>query len=307
MDDLARIQLARTGVAATIEAVYSSIALRHADSPLSFGDWGRRLRPRLGTAVAPLFDLVRTPADVPYFLIKRTDDPDELAEHLISLPAGRIHAELTARRGRDSAFARRLAGGDRAARTELATAIGSYHRAFADSLPAMHALIQADLVHRSTQLATGGLGVLLDSLHPAVRWRSPVLELDVGDDREMDLGGRILQLTPSVFMHQGIGVLIEPSTVFVTYPARGTLALSAPGGDPLVDLLGRTRAAALRALRIAHTTSELAATLGISLASASEHAAILRRASLIDTHREGRAVRHRLTRLGLLTLAAEAP
>jgi DNA-binding transcriptional ArsR family regulator len=43
---------------------------------------------------------------------------------------------------------------------------------------------------------------------------------------------------------------------------------------------------------------ELAGVVGISPASASEHAKVLRDANLIETSREGRAVRHSLTALG---------
>jgi DNA-binding transcriptional ArsR family regulator len=308
LDDLARIRLATEGVAATIEAVYSSIALRRADCALSYGDWGRTLRPRLGASVTPLLELFQSPQDVPLFMIKRTDDPEVFAEHLLALPAARIRAELIASPAPDTRIARRLATGDRDARRALAKAVVSYHNAFANALPTMQALVHADLMHRSALLATESLGALLNSLHPAMRWNSPVLELDAPADRELELNGRMLQLNPSVFMRWGIGVLEEATTVFVTYPIRGTLRLAGRDhGDPLVDLLGRTRAAALRTLRIARTTTELAEALGVSLASASEHAAVLRRARLVDTHRDGRAVRHQLTRLGQRTLAGEAP
>ena len=308
LDDLARIRLATEGVAATIEAVYSSIAFRRADCALLYGDWGRALRPRLSASVTPLLELFRSPHDVPRFMIKRTDDPEELAEHLLALPATRIRDELLASPAPDTRLARRLATGDRDARLALAKAVVSYHNTFADALPTMQALVHADLVHRTTLLATEGLGALLNSLHPAMRWNSPVLELDAPVDRELDLNGRMLQLNPSVFLRWGIGVLEEAKTVFVTYPIRGTLRLAGPDtGDPLVELLGRTRAAALRTLRTARTTTELAEALGVSLASASEHATVLRRARLVDTHRDGRAVRHQLTRLGQRTLAGEAP
>ena len=53
--------------------------------------------------------------------------------------------------------------------------------------------------------------------------------------------------------------------------------------DPLAAVLGTTRARVLRALADEHTTSGLARVLGISLASASTHAAVLR-----DVNRPGR-------------------
>jgi DNA-binding transcriptional ArsR family regulator len=54
----------------------------------------------------------------------------------------------------------------------------------------------------------------------------------------------------------------------------------------------------LRALAAPRGTVELAGVVGISPASASEHAKVLREVYLIETLREGRAVRHSLTALG---------
>jgi Helix-turn-helix domain len=69
-------------------------------------------------------------------------------------------------------------------------------------------------------------------------------------------------------------------------------------GDCLAALLGPTRAAVLRALAAPRGTVELAGVVGISPASASEHAKVLREVYLIETLRAGRAVRHSLTALG---------
>ena len=63
-------------------------------------------------------------------------------------------------------------------------------------------------------------------------------------------------------------------------------------------MLGPTRAAVLRALAEPRGTAELAYEVGISPASASEHAKVLRDANLIETRRQGRSVRHSLTPLG---------
>ena len=81
--------------------------------------------------------------------------------------------------------------------------------------------------------------------------------------------------------------------------ARTTRPLSGEAGnDSLAILIGSTRAAVLRALAEPCGTADLAATTGISAASASEHAKALRDADLVQTRREGRSVRHSLTPLG---------
>ena len=83
------------------------------------------------------------------------------------------------------------------------------------------------------------------------------------------------------------------------YPARPAGSPdSASGHRDLAGVLGRTRAAALRALREPCGTAELAARLGISAPSASEHATALRAADLIWTARRRRGVCHSLTKLG---------
>ncbi|WP_394296739.1 ArsR/SmtB family transcription factor [Nocardiopsis gilva] len=74
---------------------------------------------------------------------------------------------------------------------------------------------------------------------------------------------------------------------------------NAPGGDVLGRLLGRTRASVLRTLSTDHTTGELARRLDISMASASEHASLLRAAGLVASERQGNTVRHSLTPLGM--------
>jgi DNA-binding transcriptional ArsR family regulator len=75
----------------------------------------------------------------------------------------------------------------------------------------------------------------------------------------------------------------------------------------LARLVGRTRAAVLFAARTRPTTSELAQRVGISAASASEHATVLREAGLITTHRHRNTVRHTLTRIGVDLLRVVAP
>jgi DNA-binding transcriptional ArsR family regulator len=77
----------------------------------------------------------------------------------------------------------------------------------------------------------------------------------------------------------------------------------------LGTVLGSTRAKVLTALAEGpaegHTTSSLATSLGISLASASSHATALRGVGLVTTRRAGRAVRHTLSDLGRRMVTAE--
>ena len=92
-------------------------------------------------------------------------------------------------------------------------------------------------------------------------------------------------------------------------PADGRLGQAGlwdgrPRGAALSALVGRNRAAVLGAIAGGCTTTELAGRVGISLASASQHASVLRDAGLITTHRQGSAVLHVLTPLGAELLKA---
>jgi DNA-binding transcriptional ArsR family regulator len=63
----------------------------------------------------------------------------------------------------------------------------------------------------------------------------------------------------------------------------------------------------LRALADEHSTSGLARELGISLASASTHAAVLRDAGLVTSRRQGQSVLHTQTGLGVRWTANDRP
>ncbi|WP_190092861.1 ArsR/SmtB family transcription factor [Streptomyces melanogenes] len=107
-------------------------------------------------------------------------------------------------------------------------------------------------------------------------------------------------LLPSVLWSRPLVALYEDAPSVLIYPAVTPLPLleEAPA-DPLGVLLGRTRAAILDLLPRELSTSDIAKELGISKSSASEHAKALRDARLIVTQREGKAVWHSCTPLGL--------
>jgi DNA-binding transcriptional ArsR family regulator len=190
----------------------------------------------------------------------------------------------------------------------------SYDLGVAPHWPAMRAHLDAERATRARILADGGIDRLFATLHPAVRWRPPVLELpqwprpEGGGVIEYRLAGRGLDVVPSVFCRDnpeaylpadgGPGVLIYP------VPDHAT-ALRAPTGevpDGLAGLLGPTRAAVLAALAGGSTTGEVARRLRISPAGASQHATVLRRAGLILSTRRGNSVLHTLTPLGTALL-----
>ncbi|MGK5731416.1 ArsR/SmtB family transcription factor [Streptomyces sp. URMC 124] len=169
-----------------------------------------------------------------------------------------------------------------------------------------------------------GVEVLLDSLGPGIRWNAPALEIAGVRSGETELDGSGLVLAPSLFL-QRAGHLLPPARQGVhrapvlVFPDRpgpeeltrllggGRAAASAHcGADSLAALVGRTRAAALRALHEGCTNAELADRLGVSAAAVSQHMAVLRAAGLVSTRRNRSHAIHTVTRLGRLLLQGEA-
>lgn len=163
---------------------------------------------------------------------------------------------------------------------------------------------------------TGGVERLLATLHPKVTWQSPVLEVPGGPDSDVHLDGRGLLLCPSLFLANRPAILIGaelesglPAVAFAAPPdaAHASLLWDEPGdgGQALAALVGQTRAAVLRALTATRTTSQLAEQLGISLAGASQHTAVLRQTGLITTRRMRNTVLHTVTPLGMALLGGK--
>jgi DNA-binding transcriptional ArsR family regulator len=181
-----------------------------------------------------------------------------------------------------------------------------HHRCIAEHWPAVRLHLEADVAHRTRMRAAQGIGRVLATLHPSVRWNDPVLEVGVPGRRSVDLGGRGLVLVPSAFAWPDPIVLLDGTgQPVLLYPARELLALwhaPARDWDALAGLLGGTRAAVLLAAARGDSTSRLADRLDVSVASVSQHLTVLRNAGLVRSIRRGRAVHHDLTQLGVQLL-----
>ncbi len=269
---------------------------------------------RSGRAVFPrqsrrLLELVPAHGDVPLFLApEMVDDIDEAIEIVLSTPASRIRAELDAGRGstRWSSWIDDLSRGRVKALHELGTAIRTYHDQVMAPLRLVHTrVVAAELSRRYHQLAAEGIAAMLNDLHPSIRWRSASLEVAAGPTcADVDLSGRGLQVMPSVWPRPGVALGWGQPTLVYPIPHAIWLAEANARYDGAVAALGVTRAAVLQALVEAHTTTSLASAVSISLSSASAHAAALRRAGLVASRRDGKAVVHYLTPLGLEVLTA---
>ncbi|MGW3597856.1 helix-turn-helix domain-containing protein, partial [Streptomyces sp. NPDC005167] len=194
----------------------------------------------------------------------------------------------------------------------LIATLRGYHRAAVEPYwPHIQASIEADRAVRGRALLDGGADELLASLPSMIRWRAPVLEADYPVDRELHLDGRGLLLQPSFFCRSTPVVYRNSKlTPVLVYPVTHSAApvFAEPGPGPwLGRLLGNTRSTVLQAIGTGCTTSELARRAGVSLASASQHACVLREAGLVRTLRHGSSVLHTLTPLGGSLLRGGAP
>ncbi|KAA8887779.1 winged helix-turn-helix transcriptional regulator [Nocardia colli] len=213
------------------------------------------------------------------------------------------------------AWTAELSDRDGTARRTVADAVEAFHSvAFAGRWSHIQTYLEQAAERMAHTLATEGVERLLADLHPYVSWRAPVLEIHRQHDCTHDehLDGRGLVIIPSLFAWPQPLTLMSlvdkdaPMTVIV--PAlRDINDFTAAWGprapnEALTALLGRTRAAALQVIAEGCSTTELARRLGVSPATASEHASILRESGLIDSWRHRNAMRHEVTTLGAALL-----
>lgn len=266
---------------------------------------------RLPASAGRLLELVPAHGNVPDFLAPEgAGSLEEAVDGVVSAPGRVIRNDMATHPHPASSWMLDLADGRAAARSQLASSLRDYHdRVLGRLWPTIEHVLETDLRLRAWQLATTGVAATVEALHPGIRWRDGVVEVDGPLDVDVDLAGRGLQLMPSLWTRPGFTVRWAQPTL--VYPL-GRFAWMAPAGrgddgDPLAAVLGTTRARVLRALAREHTTSGLARELGISPASASTHAAVLRDAGLVSTRRQGQSVRHTLTGLGARWASHDRP
>jgi DNA-binding transcriptional ArsR family regulator len=222
----------------------------------------------------------------------------------------RTELEVVASGGRLPGWAWTLAESNSRGRRELAdAALASYDALLAPHWSRVEGHLQAERSARGRVFLERGVEGLLATLHPKIRWNSPILEVLMCGEAEVHLDGRGLLLVPSLFVGDRLVLLTDlrsaEAPIRLVFPSTlDPVALSRLWSSghshprALAALLGHNRAAVLLRIADGCTTSELAQRAGISLASASQHATVLREAGLITTRRDGGAVLHTLTSLG---------
>lgn len=309
LDDVVRTRFSPRP-APLVETALAMIELRRGQAdrgPAPPAAWLSRARAAFPVTARPLLELLGPRPPWPFFLGPVAGDLEEGLAAVRATPRTLLRAELTdacgARRGRPSAWLRALADGDTDALETVVRALRDLHDAviaprWGSVLNGFH----ADIAGRMPLLAAGGTEALFGSLHPQLRWRDGGLDRQ-GFNHEVQLDGAGIVLVPSAFWTGSPSFRFADdthSTAVLMYAAQPSGLAAVP--HSLAALVGPTRAAVLGVLREPRGTVDLAGTVGISPASASEHAKILRDANLIETRREGRSVRHSLTSLGAAML-----
>ncbi len=309
--------LARTTVASSGDVLWEIVMGLHtlqerADEP-PFDGWRRVIRSRIPASLHPLFELA-PPRGYSVDFITPTRGEDDLAaamEAVLSTSRESVlgdFAELARTRGvpfyekrGDTASVLRQITSDLAEFFDIALA--PYWKQISHD-------IDAERARQVNVLGGHGVERLLESLHPFARWKHPVLEIDGHVDQDLHLGGRGLVLVPSFFCRHHPTTLKDPGRdPILVFPVgrRGAFPAGAAepeGVRPIVGLLGRTRAAVLRATIDGCSTTDVARVADISPAAVSHHTKVLREAGLITTERDGYAVCHRITELGVSLLGS---
>lgn len=303
--DLTRIRFAdRLHPAGTV--LLASQALRQPSVAASLPTLAHRVA-TFTPALRPLHHLMPSLGFLPDFMtpLEGAASIEEGLAAIRSTPVERVRAEVSAAYAHItvSAARRRFAAADPLVLDTLVTAMRSYfHQVLAPDWPALNRTHRQFVSEAAKRYALSGADGVLAGLHPGIRWRAPVLEVDAWQDGKVRLGGHGLILLPSPFAGPRPRVLVAPDRpALVVYPVDPTTVLDnlRATADPLVGLLGRTRTAVLiHATRSGrHTTSSIAQHVGISVSSSSEHLSALRAAGLVSSRRDGGAIVHRATAL----------
>ncbi|ROR35734.1 DUF5937 family protein [Kitasatospora cineracea] len=316
--DLARIRFA---VSPMWQVVSSFRLLRAGTADRVHRRWLDQVRPRTAAAGLDrgwLAELIPPAGSyAPDFLTPAPATPAPTLEQelaaLTAAPADRVRADLDHLRhhqGPPGPRARALHADPPAALPRLAQEIRAYwESALAPYWPRIRALLDADVFHRTRQLARHGTGRTLNTLHPQISWDGRTLHLA---RRARTLAGHTpgtgLLLVPTAFKGPGLSTRISPpDPPQLAYRARAVGDLWQPRGRTAAAtaaVLGRARALLLAELDTPATTTELAHRTGLSPAHVSQNLTALRDAGFVTAHRTGRSVLYARTAVAEAVLDA---
>jgi DNA-binding transcriptional ArsR family regulator len=307
--------------------------LRHTTVDPYLRRWRSLFGPALGPGGAAIVDLMRSPIVhiggivAAHGLCETIDEATELIA-ATAPDVLRRKVEFLAPFSQPARGIEAFVDGSREEAHRLAGIVANFHRRVVQpqwSL-AVREVGTTYAIHQRT-LADGGVADFLNRLHALIRWEPPVLSLGrycadctpgrcsrhrlvdaLYREQVVRLDGRGLTIVPSLFASSPMLRYDETTDLpcVLVYPIRSdwsVLVGDLGRSSSLTRLLGGTRAAALEAIGSGpQSTSSLSRTLGVSIASASEHTAVLRAAGLVATTRDGGSVVHEATAAGLMLL-----
>lgn len=303
-EDLLRVTIAEHP-SPLVELTQALQMLQRRDRHPVFGAWRRQLVTTLPPRARPILQLVSPLGAGPHFLDPSSRTMSEGLDQVLSTPRALVLPELKRMCAIDrplTPWVRQLAEQDREAWRTLEEAIrAAYTAVLAEAWPRLLAGFHAETAWRARVLARDGLHKTLTGVCPSIRWRGMTFEADFPRDLDITLHGHGIVLQPSLLWADHLLAARTNGPLTLIYPVLTPLPLLDPvsAAEPLNALLGATRARALHALIQQRTTSELARELGVSLATASMQAKALRDAGLVVSHRDGKAVWHSCTQLGV--------
>lgn len=309
--DLAKITIAEDADPMW-ELLMSSYRIRRPEGEPFFGRWRKGSRSAVPESGRLLMSAVPPYGYCPDFLTPAGtatigDGVSAVLETPVPALAADV-AELAAQGTRVPPWLRRLGDGETRELRRLGTALHDYHRqCLAPDWLAVRRAVARDRRRLQSNFDRGGAQLLLATLHPDITWTPPVLRVRFPVDQELHLAGRGLRLIPAFFAH-GMPTAyknpdLPPALVYSISHLR--LDSDAEPGPSLAALLGQTRARVLMTVAITRcNTSELAELTGVSLATASQHASVLRAGGLITSARSGKSQIHEITPLGLGVIRA---
>jgi DNA-binding transcriptional ArsR family regulator len=316
--DLTRVRLA-PGADPMWEIVHSLHILGDQSGEVIFGPWRRRCRAQARQANharhAERLRVLRTLAPpqgyFPDFLTPAGGSTDLRTgiEAVLRTPRKVLAGDLSRLAGarRPPTWLSALAAGEPASLRGLGKLMHGYFDAqLARHWGHIRTSVDNELQRLVRLMITGGTERMLREATPLFRWEPPVLLLtNKQKDVDVHLDGRGLVLQPSFFAYDDTTPTNVPGAPFVlAYPVRQEIGWAnvrpTPRGRALRSLLGRTRAQTLELLAgKGFSTSELAACLDLSAASASQHAKALREAGLVVSDQRGKTVVHKASALGV--------
>ncbi|MEU3254253.1 hypothetical protein [Streptomyces sp. NPDC006997] len=286
-----------------LEALVSLRSLRPGRDARRRTRWQAWVATHLPSAARPLLELVSVYGDATMFAAVPETGLDRALAVLRATPDTVVRERLHDASGERALpqWVSVFVGVDGRGRHQLCHALRSY---FTSCLLPYWRQVEASHARESARF---GRDVLRAGIRAALSRQLPDAVFHHGDPATRQPGtdpreGAVM-LAPSCFWtgDPWMGTLSDGTAVLVYSPAdSGTLFHKEIPDRPeaLRQLLGHTRAAVLCSLSTPCGTTELASRVEMSLATTSEHTAVLRAAGLIVTTRRGRSVQHLLTDLG---------